>query len=64
MTDIAQQLNVQARESTFSYLTHRTARIGLAAVLLCAVVLGIVSLRYGSNEDASRSLPPVTLRAY
>jgi len=63
MSNVAQHSNVQPRESTFTHLTHRTARIGLMAVLLAAVALGIVSLRYGSNEDASQGTPPAALTA-
>jgi hypothetical protein len=64
MSDVAQQLKVKSTESTFSYLTHRTARFGLVAVLLAAVALGIVSLRYGSNEDASRDVRVEAHNAY
>ena len=44
--------DIQMREVT-PRLSVRSARLGLAAVLVAAVVLGVASLRYGSSHDAS-----------
>lgn len=59
MTDVAEQHNLQPHEPMFSWLTPRTARVGLIAVLLAAVLLGVASLQFGSNEDALRGVAVV-----
>lgn len=42
-------------------LSVRAARIGLVAVLVAALALGVVSLRYGSNTDPAVDTSAVIL---
>jgi hypothetical protein len=57
----AQQRDIATPDLWLARLSVRAARIGIAAVLVAALALGLASLRYGSNNDPDNAAIALTL---
>lgn len=55
MSIAAQHHDITIPDRGISRLSVRAARIGIVAVLVAALALGLASLRYGSNNDPADS---------
>ena len=61
MAIATQQHDIATPDLWPSRLSVRAARIGIVAVLVAALALGIASLRYGSNNDPADAAIALTL---
>ncbi len=60
MAIATQQHEMATSDLGFSRLSVRAAQIGIAAVLVAALALGLASLRYGSNNDPADAASALT----
>ncbi|MEY3290226.1 MAG: hypothetical protein RLY19_317 [Actinomycetota bacterium] len=61
MSIAAQHRDIANPDLGLSRLSVRAARIGIVAVLVAALALGLASLRYGSNNDPADAATALTL---
>ena len=61
MAIATQQRDIAIPDLWLARLSVRAARIGIAAVLVAALALGLASLRYGSNNDPANAATALTL---
>ena len=60
MAIATQQHEMATSDLGFSRLSVRAAQIGIAAVLVAALALGLASLRYGSHNDPADAASALT----